>query len=218
MDRLKVAPTRSNLISIRRRLELVRQGHDLLDRKREVLINEILAVIEDAERIQFQVQDQFARAYDAIEEARAAVGTERVRRIALARPPETNVQITSKSIMGTVVPSVTFEAPDTQPLYGFGDTSVVLDLAQDEWSDVLSLMGELAEKVTTAWRLALELRRTQRRVNALENIFIPSYEETLQYIEDTLEEKSREELFRMKLTQSKLQDDADQSPRHPSTG
>jgi len=217
MARLKVAPTRSNLISIRHRLELVRQGHDLLDRKRDVLIMEILSVIEDAERIQSRVRDQFTRAYEAIEEARAAVGTERVRRIALSRPPETKVQITPKSIMGTVVPSVSYEAPDTQPLYGFGDTSVVLDRAQGEWGDVLSLMGELAEKVTTVWRLALELRRTQRRVNALENIFIPSYEETLQYIEDTLEEKSREELFRMKLAQSKLQDRSRQGPQPPSS-
>ena len=65
-------------------------------------------------------------------------------------------------------------------------------------ASVLALMGQLAEKVTTVWRLALELRRTQRRVNALENIFIPSYEETLAYIQETLEEKDREELFRLK--------------------
>ena len=100
--------------------------------------------------------------------------------------------------MGVVVPSVHAQAPENRLSYGFGDTSVTLDQAQREWARVLALMGELAEKVTTVWRLALELRRTQRRVNALERVFIPSYQETLRYIEETLEEKDREELFRTK--------------------
>jgi len=81
---------------------------------------------------------------------------------------------------------------------GFGDTSVLLDRAQREWGSVLGLMGPLADRVITVWRLTLELKRTQRRVNALESVFIPAYEETVRYIEETLEEKDREDLFRLK--------------------
>ena len=205
MARLQVPPTRSNLLEIRHSLRLARQGYDLLDRKRDVLILEILRMIGEAERVQVEVQERFARAYQTMEEARAVMGTERMRRIALYRTQEVDVRITPRSIMGVVVPSVTYRVPETKLLYGFGDTSVMLDQTQQDWAAALVLMGELAEKVTTVWRLALELRSTQRRVNALENIFIPSYEETLRYIEEAMEEKDREELFRMKRAKARLE-------------
>jgi len=198
MARLSMPPTRSNLMVIRQRLHLATEGHRLLEKKRDVLIMEILRMIDDAERIQQQVAEQFARGYAMMQRARVMMGTERVRRFALAHPTGLDVRITPRSIMGVVVPSVEAEVPESPLAYSFGDTSVALDQAQREWAEVLALIGQLAEKVTTVWRLALELRRTQRRVNALETIFIPSYLETLTYIEETLEEKDREELFRLK--------------------
>jgi V/A-type H+-transporting ATPase subunit D len=198
MPRLKLSPTRSNLLMVKQRLKLAREGHDLLEKKRDVLVIEIVRLIQDAERVQRDVETQFAKAYSSMQEARAMMGTERVRRLILARPQEVEIVVTPRSVMGVAVPTVRFNAPQRQLLYGFGDTSVVLDRVHRRWRHALALMGEKAEKVTTVWRLALELRRTQRRVNALENIFIPTYQETLQYIQDMLEEKEREELFRMK--------------------
>jgi V/A-type H+-transporting ATPase subunit D len=198
MPQPALSPTRSNLIIIRQRLRLATEGHDLLEKKRDVLILEILRMIDDAERVQQQVAEGFGRAYAMMQRARVMMGTERVRRFALSHPSEMDVRLTPRSVMGVVVPSVHAQAPENRLSYGFGDTSVTLDQAQREWARVLALMGELAEKVTTVWRLALELRRTQRRVNALERVFIPSYQETLRYIEETLEEKDREELFRTK--------------------
>ncbi len=205
MARLKLSPTRSNLRTMRERLALAREGHQLLNKKRDVLIMEILRLITDAERIQREVDKEFVRAYQVMQEARAVMGTERVRRLALSRPQEVDVEITPRSIMGVVVPSVRYTVPERRMTYGFGDTSVLLDQVQQQWSIVLSRMGQLAEKVTTVWRLALELRRTQRRVNALEHIFIPSYEETVDYIREMLEEKDREDLFRLKRAKDKLE-------------
>ena len=198
MARLKLSPTRSNLLMVKHRLKLAREGHQLLEKKRDVLIMEVLALIQDAERVQREVEVQFAKAYASMQEARAGMGTERVRRLALSRPHEVEIEITPRSVMGVAVPTVQFDAPQRQLLYGFGDTSVVLDQVHRRWRHALALMGDKAEKVTTVWRLALELKRTQRRVNALENIFIPTYEETLRYIQEMLEEKEREELFRLK--------------------
>lgn len=205
MARLKVAPTRSNLLSVRQRLDLAREGHDLLDKKRDVLILEILRMIADAERVQTEVSQRFAEAYSVMEEARAAMGTERVRRIALSQPEEVDIRITPRSVMGVVVPSVEYTVHSKGPHYGLGDTSVVLDEVAQNWGSILDVLGDLAEKVTTVWRLAIELQKTQRRVNALENLFIPQYEETVKYIEETLEEKDREELFRMKRAKEKLE-------------
>lgn len=206
MARLKISPTRSNLQLTRQRLELARQGHRLLERKRDVLMIEIMRLIEDAERVRAEIQERYARAYAAIEEARVAEGTEHLRRVAVAHPPATGLQITPRSVMGVVVPTVEYDLPPERPAFGPGDSSVLLDAARTAWRDAFSLTGELAEKVTTVWRLALELRRTQRRVNALENMFIPSYEETVAYIQDTLDEKDREDLFRSKRAQERLRE------------
>ena len=204
MARLRLSPTRSNLLVVRQRLTLARQGHKLLESKRDVLMIEIMRLIADAERVRSTAQVRFERAYVAIEEARVAEGTERLRRFALAMPHGTELRITPRSIMGVVVPSVSFHMPPRRPLFGFGNSSVQLDRAELAWGEVVDLLGELSEKVTTVWRLAQELRRTQRRVNALENIYIPTYEETLSYIEDTLAEKDRDELFRAKRAKARL--------------
>lgn len=203
MPRLKIAATRSNLITVKQQLTLAQDGHRLLDRKREVLILEILRIINQAEDIQRQVEDQFQQSYAVLQEARAAMGTERVMRFALSRTSDIDVHITPRSIMGVVVPDVQVKTPETQLPYGFGDTSVLLDRAQREWASVLGLMGPLADRVITVWRLTLELKRTQRRVNALESVFIPAYEETVRYIEETLEEKDREDLFRLKRAKAR---------------
>jgi len=203
MARLQLPPTRSNLISIKQRLDLAQQGYSLLDRKRDVLMMEIVSRIEKAGVIQKQVDEQFARAYQMLEQARAFSGTEQLEHIALMRSAEPVIRITPRSIMGVPVPTVRCDLPENNLTYGFGDTSVTVDQARQEWIKAMELMREHAEVVTTIWRLAFELRRTQRRVNALEHVFIPSYQETLTYIEDTLEEKEREELFRMKRAKNR---------------
>ncbi|MBC7236631.1 MAG: V-type ATP synthase subunit D [Chloroflexi bacterium] len=204
LDLGEIAPTRSKLMELRARLQLAREGHDLLDKKRHVLIGQILRTIADTEQVQKEMEERFRRAYETVEEARAAMGTERVSRIALSSPRSVEMRITPHSIMGVLVPTVHYKVPERRPLYGFGDTSPILDQVRQEWLGVLDLLGEFAEKVTTVWRLALELRKTQRRVNALENVFIPAYEAKVKYIEETLEEKEREDLFRMKRTKGKL--------------
>ncbi len=205
MPPMRLSATRSNLLAVRQRLELARQGYELLDRKRDVLVSEILRTIDDAEEIQSAVDAQFASAYRMLRQARAVMGTERVRRTAILRSQEVDVHITPRSVMGVAVPTVRAHLPEATLAYGFGDTSVLLDQARVEWADALALMGRLSEVVTTIWRLAYELRRTQRRVNALQHVFIPQYEESLHWIEQTLEEKEREERFRMKRARDALE-------------
>lgn len=206
MPRLRLSATRSSLLSVKQQLALAQEGYRLLNKKRDVLVMEILRMIRDAELVQAQVNEQFQKAYASLQEARAAMGTERVRRVALARAAaiKVDVQITPHSIMGVLVPDVRYSISGERLLYGFGDTSLLLDEAQQQWAKVLALLGHLAETVTTVWRLALELRRTQRRVNALDKVFIPTYQETFSYIESALEEKDREELFRIKRAQANL--------------
>lgn len=198
MARLKVPPTRSSLIRVKRTLSLARDGHALLDRKREVLTINLMRMAHDAEEVERQMRELLASAYAALRVANLTMGREMVEWAALAVEAETEVRVLLRSIMGVVVPTVELvEQPPARP-FGLGDTSAGLDEALIKFRRVLQLVPTLAETVSSVWRLASELQRTQHRVNALEHLFIPQYEETAKYIEGALEEKDREEHFRLK--------------------
>lgn len=203
MDRLQVAPTRSNLLNIRETLELAQEGHDILDQKREVLTSELLRVAHDAAELQEQVWDQLAEAYEALEMARLSVGREHLEWAALSVRETIKVDITPHSIMGVVIPSAKPRGKPPETPYGLGDTTVALDEAVVAFRRVLEEIPLLAETLVTAYRLARELQKTQRRVNALEHIFIPQYRETADWIESALEEREREETFRLKVLKSR---------------
>jgi V/A-type H+-transporting ATPase subunit D len=209
MDRLQVAPTRSNLLKMRETLELAQEGHDILDQKREVLTSELLRVAHDATQLQEEVWDRLAEAYRALEMARLSVGREHLEWAALSVSETINVDITPHSIMGVVIPSAKSRGKPPETPYGLGDTTVALDEAVVAFRRVLEEIPLLAETVVTAYRLARELQKTQRRVNALEHIFIPQYRETANWIESALEEREREETFRLKVLKSR----ADESKR-----
>lgn len=203
MTRLMIAPTRSNLLRMREALELAREGYEILDRKREVLTTELMHVAHEASQVQQQVWKSLAEAYQALAQARIAMGRERLEWAALSVNVTTEVEITPHSVMGVVLPSVTaYGAPPEMP-YGLGNTTVLLDEAAARFRQVLAEVPLLSETMTTVWRVARELQKTQRRVNALQHIFIPQYEETISFIESSLEEREREETFRLKRIKSK---------------
>jgi len=204
MSRLRVAPTRSNLIRTREDLALAREGYEILDKKREVLTTELMHIAHDATALQEQVWGLLAEAYHALETARLSVGRERLEWAALSVNQTIEVEITPHSIMGVVIPVVeAYGAPPETP-YGLGDTTVALDEAAARFRRVLAEIPLLAETMTTVWRLARELQKTQRRVNALQYIFIPQYEETIAFIENALEEREREATFRLKRIKSRV--------------
>ena len=198
-----MAPTRSNLLSARKTLALASEGHDILDRKREVLTTELLQVAHEAAELQTTVWDLLANAYGALSIAQLEMGREHLEWAALSVNKTIEVDVTPRSVMGVSVPTVEGSGGPPEISYSMGDTTVALDEAAERYRKVLSEMPGLVEALTTAWRLARELQKTQRRVNALEHVFIPQYENTVHYIEGVLEEREREELFRLKRVKSK---------------
>jgi V/A-type H+-transporting ATPase subunit D len=203
VPRLPVSPTRSNLFRIRDALELAQEGHDILDKKREVLTTELMHVAHDATSLQDRVWRMLAEAYEDLAAARLSMGRERLEWAALSVTETVKVTVRPRSVMGVVIPSVEAHgAPPDMP-YGLGNTPVALDEAAESFRRVLAEVPELSELLTTVWRLALELQKTQRRVNALQYIFIPQYTETITYIEGALEEREREEIFRLKRLKSR---------------
>ena len=202
MSRLNVAPTRSNLIRIKKELAFAREGFDILDKKREVLTTELMHLAHDADVLQQKVWKQLAVAYHSLENARLTVGQERVEWAALAVNKTTEVEIKTRGVMGVPVPIVEAHGDPPEISYSLENTLATLDNASYDFRNVLNAVPELTEIMTSVWRLARELRKTQRRVNALKYIFIPDYEETLEFIENALEEREREETFRLKKLKS----------------
>lgn len=198
MSRLKVSPTRSNLARVKRSLALAQEGHDLLDHKREVLMRNLMRMAHDAEEIQQEVEAKLAAAYEALRVANLTMGREMVEWASLATQGKTDIHILLRSIMGVVVPTIEVVHKPPELAFGLGDTASALDEALVRFREVLDLLPVLAETVASVWRLATELKKTQRRVNALEYLFIPQYQETVAFIEDVLEEKDREDHFRLK--------------------
>ena len=133
------------------------------------------------------------------------MGQERVEWAALAVTQSIDVNIINRGMMGVPIPHIEAygEPPDIS--YSLGDTSVALDESNDAFRKVLGEVPRLCELVTSVRRLARELKKTQRRVHALEKVFIPQYEQTIQFIEQTLEEQDREEIFRLKWMKSHKQ-------------
>lgn len=197
-EKLDVSPTRGNLLRLQDDLERIREGHDLLDRKREVLTRELLDMMADALSLEREAQKRLEAAHQAIQEARMRMGVNRIRWLSLAPSARTTVQVGSRTIMGVTASLVDVEIERLPLPYGSGDTSVALDEARERWLDVARLLGELVETTVTVWRLATELRKTQRRVNALEENIIPRYQATVDHIADTLEEEEREEIVHAK--------------------
>ena len=198
MPLLDVPPTKSSLLELKDQLMMARTGYDLLEEKREVLVSELLNIIDDAEYLRQEANEKLATAFDALRAAIVELGQEQVERAALACGAGAQIRVGERSIMGVLVPLMERKLREVELQYGLLGTSFKLDEALRRFYEVLDITLRLAETETTAWRLAEELKKTQRRVNALETIFIPQYEETIRYIEAMLEEVERETIFQMK--------------------
>ncbi len=196
---------------IRQALVLAQAGYEILDKKREVLTSELVRMAHDAAQRQERVWTMFGDAYRSLDMARLAMGRERLEWAALSVNASVEVEILPRSVMGVVIPRVAASGAPPEMPYGLGDTSVPLDEAVGQFRQLLAEIPALSETMTTVWRLARELQKTQRRVNALQYIFIPQYEETVAFIESALEEREREEVFRLKLLKS-------QAAEKPSIG
>lgn len=199
MALLDIPPTKANLLELKDQLAIAKSGYELLEEKREVLVSELLNIIDDAEAFRREVTERLAAAFAALGEAITKLGTEQVKRAALACTTEAHITLRERSIMGVPIPLMERKLLELEPQFGLLGTSFSLDEALRRFYDALERILRLAETERAAWHLAIELKKTQRRVSALEYIFIPQYEETIRYIESRLEEVERETIFQMKL-------------------
>lgn len=196
---LNAFPTKGNLILAKNSLALARLGYGLMDKKRNILIRELMNLIDEAKDIQSEIDATFTAAYQALQQANIELGIHYVQEIGMSVPVEDSIRIKVRSIMGTEIPLVQHEAPPLTPTYAFGDTTQSLDEARMKFEKVKELTIKLSMVENSAYRLATNIKKTQKRANALKNITIPSYETLTKNITNAREEKDREEFTRLKV-------------------
>ncbi|BBF44590.1 V-type ATP synthase subunit D [Lachnospiraceae bacterium KM106-2] len=192
-------PTKGNLMLAKNSLVLARQGFELMDKKRNILIRELMELIDEAANIQSEIDTTFTAAYQALQKANIEMGIKNVAELAKTVPEEQSIQIKSRSIMGTEIPLVEFQDKQQSPTYGFYHTKISLDLAVKQFNRVKELTIRLSSIENSAYRLANNIKKTQKRANALQNITIPRYTSLTKEIQNALEEKEREEFTRLKV-------------------
>lgn len=199
----QMAPTKANLIKSKNMLSFSKKGYDLLDKKRNVLIREMMSLVSSANDIQEKIQKNFDSAFEALKFANITLGYNAVEELAISVPDTEDFQVLYHSVMGVEIPEVRYEEKLLTVTYGFYRTNAALDEAMEKFRLVRFLTYELAEIENAVYKLAMEIKKTQKRANALEKIQIPKYRQIVKNIEETLEEKEREDFFRLKKIKDK---------------
>lgn len=199
-----VAPTRTNLMRLRDELRFAETGRELLDQKRNILVMELLSLVDQAVEYEARLDTSFAKAYSCLEDAVMSMGRLRVGAMASAMDIRSTIKVKQRHVMGVVLPIVDTGFSDHGPYYSPLDTSASLDGAAIAFREALSMLGHMAELRVSLARLSREVRKTIRKVNALEKIAIPELEETLHYIRNRLEESERDMFVLMKTVKDRL--------------
>jgi len=204
MARYDVPPTKSSLFAVKEQLSIAREGFELLEQKREILIMELMRLVEEVKLVERDLDRRVASAYGALKQMLVRVGREAARDASAGIAFEYGAREKQGRLMGIPLPTVDLSMPRLELKYSFMNTSSACDATTVEFFELLKLLARMADIRTMVWRLAREVRKTQRRVNALERIVIPDVVQTKQFIEGVLEEREREVFFVQKILKAKL--------------
>lgn len=208
-----IKPTRMELLKLRKRVLLAEKGHRLLKEKRDALISEFLLIIKEVRKCRKKMEKELASSFKALTAAKALLGSRTVRKISHITDQDIPLDLKTRNIMGVTVPVI--KIPETtrkmsERGYGLFDTSTQLDEAAYNFESTLQTIVQLIEIEETVRRLALEVEKTKRRVNALEYIVIPRLKATAKYIQMHLDEMARDSFLRLKKIKAVLELKAEQ--------
>ncbi len=198
---LNVNPTRMELTNLKRKLTTARRGHKLLKDKRDELMRRFLELVRENKSLRVEVENEIKKANVAMETARSTM-SDKALDVALMLPTqEMSLEVTEKNVMSVMIPvfDVKFRTADENDIYsyGFALTPGELDDAVNAYSDAMPKLLKLAEIEKSCQLMASEIEKTRRRVNALEHVMIPQYEETIRFITMKLDENERSTTTRL---------------------
>ena len=203
-----INPSRMELLSLKNRTKLAVKGHGLLKEKRDALIKEFFDILDRVKGVREAAERSLKEANEALLEAQIAMGDLAVRKASLSVKESIDVDIKSRSVMGVSVPVTNVKMEERSIIdrgYSFSDTTIQLDEAAKKFEESIKFLIELGEVEKTIFLLAEEIEATKRRVNALEHIMIPRFENTEKYIDMRLQEMERENFVRLKMIRSTIE-------------
>lgn len=193
----QVFPTKNNLMATKKSLSLAKLGYDLMDRKKNILVREMMGLIDKVSTIQSDINSAYAQAYSALQQAHLTMGN--CSDFAECVPIDNSLKLSARSVMGVELPSFTLDKNELSFYYGLNSTNSLLDEAYIKFNEVKQLTVQLAEIESNVIRLADAIKKTQKRTNALSNVMIPKFTSTVKFISDALDEKEREDFSRLKV-------------------
>jgi V/A-type H+-transporting ATPase subunit D len=203
--------TRMELLALKNRMALAERGHKLLKEKRDSLIMEFFNAIAEIKDAREKVNATLKEAYSALTQAKMIMGPSRVVEFAYASRIRAELTISTRSTMGVRVPVLSVQQENPELPYSLPDSSAKLDLMSSKFRDALRTITRLAEIESSVKRLALEIERTKRRVSALETVVIPRLDATARFVKLALEEREREDFYRIKMVKERLKQKAPKS-------
>lgn len=205
MARLNVAPTKSNQLNLKRDLEMATEGFTLLEQKREILVMELMRLLNRVREVQAQLEARRKTAYTTLRKAISQNGYSHLLNIASGIHYEHRLEAEQRITAGVRTPVIQVRHGAFHSQYGFVNTDSLVDQTMQDFLLLLEALGSLAELESTVMLLARELKKTQRRVNALEHIFIPNFKDTLRHIGEVLEGKELDSFFTLKMVKKNLE-------------
>jgi V/A-type H+-transporting ATPase subunit D len=196
--------TRMELLALKNRMVLAERGHKLLREKRDSLIMEFFNAIAEIKEAREKVNATLKEAFSALTQAKMMMGPSRVVEFAYASRVRADLTISTRSTMGVRVPVLSVDQENPELPYSLPDSSAKLDLMSSKFRDALRTIARLAEIESCVKRLALEIERTKRRVSALETVVIPRLDATARFVKLALEEREREDFYRIKMVKERL--------------
>jgi H(+)-transporting ATP synthase, vacuolar type, subunit D len=197
-----VKPTRSEELRLKERIELAENGHEILEKKRDGLIHEFMEIIDDAKEVNQKLADLYSQAKLKMMLAKTYDGEDTVRANAMAVEKSPKISLEAQNIMGVKVPEISSEQKIQRRIldreYGITSTTSRIDSTADKYEELLDQIVDAAETQTKILILLDEIEKTKRRVNALEHKTIPEMKDAQEQVSQVLQERSREETFRMK--------------------
>lgn len=203
MAKLNIAPTKSNLLAMKDQLTVSVNGYELLEEKREILVRELMHLVEQVKILEQDIDKVIADAYPAFTKMLMLDGADQIERISNAVHYDFEMKEKKVTIGGMSFSTMDVIMPKKELFYSFMGTYANTDATIVKFFELLTLLTKMASIRTIVWRLAEEVKKTQRRVNALDKMIIPQAKETKAYIESVLEERDRENVFVLKALKKK---------------
>ena len=208
MTAQNVAPTKSNLLREKERLALAQEGYDLLERKREILMLELMKRIDEVKVLDREMRRRAGTAYPVLRRMLLAAGRDNARELATGVKADFAARERRVQVSGISMPALEAVAPERRLQSSFMNSFSDSDETAAEFAGMLELVAAMAGLRAIVWRLAKEVRKTQRRVNALEKMVIPESKAIKSFIEDSLEEREREAVFSTKRLKARKEREA----------